>query len=199
MQKLIIFGLAALLAAPFFGHAQSAADGLSLAQLDEKMDVLGDEMDQLGDVMDGYGKEMDKLGKKMEHGRATEKEQTDMESLSKKMSDLGEKMGDLGEQMGQMGEKMGEKHQKMTDWFFRELKKDGLLRALNGEARIIFDEKGLNVNGENASVALFEKYKKSVESFWGKPLKPKFTFFFKGDLYEKNGNLETNGTMNSDF
>lgn len=199
MKKSIFNFLLAVLALPFIAISQSA-DDMTLAALETNMDKLGKEMDKLGDVMDDYGKEMDKLGEELENSDGQSKSaQEKMHQLGEKMNELGEKMGKLGEQMGEYGEKMGEQHQKMMSWFFHELKKDGLISSLNGKARIIFDDKGLNVDGENASSALFNKYKSGFEKYWGKSLKPDFTFFFKGAIKEVNGKIETEGSMNTDF
>ncbi|MCC6723465.1 MAG: hypothetical protein IT258_03075 [Saprospiraceae bacterium] len=198
MKKTIFCCLLALLAAPFMAASQS--DDMTLAALDEKMESLGKEMDKLGEVMDGYGKEMEQYGKELEDNEGQSSSASEkMEALGEKMNELGDQMGKLGEIMGEYGDKMGETHQKMMTWFFQELKKDGLITSLNGKARIIFDEKGLNVNGENASDSLFQKYKSGLEKYWGKALKPDFSLFFKGDIKEKNGKIETNGNMNSDF
>jgi DNA repair exonuclease SbcCD ATPase subunit len=201
MKKTICFCLLAVLASPFFAAAQTATtDNMTLAALDEKMESLGQEMEKLGEVMEGYGLEMEKQSKELEDSEGqSSSAQKRMEALGEKMNELGEQMGKLGEIMGQYGEKMGETHQQMMTWFFQELKKDGLIASLNGKARIIFDEKGLNVDGENASSALFNKYKSGFEKYWGKPLKTDFSLFFKGTIKEKNGKIETDGNMNSDF
>ncbi|MBK9014088.1 MAG: hypothetical protein IPM82_08345 [Saprospiraceae bacterium] len=201
MKKTIFSCLLALLAWPFLAASQTAStDDMTLAVLDEKMENLGQEMEKLGEVMESYGQEMERYGKELEssEGQSTSA-QKKMEELGDKMNALGEEMGKLGEVMGKYGEKMGETHQSMTNWFFQELKKDGLISSLNGKARVIFDEKGLNVDGENAPGTLFKKYKSGLEKYWGKPLKPDFTFFFKGTLNEKDGKVETNGSMNTDF
>ncbi len=201
MKKTIFLCLLALLTSPFLAISQTAStDDMTLAALDAKMENLGQEMEKLGEVMEGYGQEMEKYGKELENSEGQSKSaQQKMEELGDKMNALGEEMGKLGEIMGKYGEKMGETHQNMMNWFFNELKKDGLIASLNGKTRIIFDEKGLNVDSENASDALFKKYKSGLEKYWGKPLKPDFTFFFKGTVSEKNGKIETNGSMNSDF
>jgi hypothetical protein len=199
MKKSIFTCLLAVLALPFLAISQSA-DDMTLATLEANMDKLGKEMDKLGDVMDDYGKEMDKLGKELEASDGQSKSaQEKMNQLGDKMNALGEQMGKLGEIMGEYGEKMGEQHQQMMNWFFRELKKDGLISSLNGKARIIFDEKGLNVDGKNASDTLFSKYKAGVEKYYGKTLKSDFTLFFKGAIKEQDGDIETDGTMNTDF
>lgn len=201
MNKTIFCCLLALLTLPYFGASQTAStDDMTLAALDEKMENLGQEMEKLGEVMEGYGQEMEKYGKELEDSEGQSKSaQQKMEELGEKMNELGEKMGELGEIMGKYGEKMGEQHQKMITWFFQELKKDGLISSLNGKARIIFDEKGLNVDGENASDALFKKYKSGIEKYWGKPLKPDFSLFFKGTIKENGSKIETDGNMNSSF
>lgn len=190
-----------MLAIPLLAVSQTAAsDDLTLAALDQKMERLGQEMEKLGEVMESYGEEMEKYGKELEASEGqSDSAQKKMEALGDKMNELGEEMGKLGEIMGEYGEKMGEQHQKMVTWFFQELKKDGLIPSLNGKARIIFDEKGLNVDGENAPINLFNKYKSGLETFWGKPLKSDFSLFFKGEIKGKGGKIETNGNMNSDF
>lgn len=201
MKKMIFASLLALLTVPFLATAQTAVnDDMTMASLNDQMDKLGKQMDDLGEVMDGYGKEMDKYGKELEdsNGSSSTSEKK-MNELGEKMNKLGEEMGKLGELMGKYGEKMGEKHQDMINWFFKELKKDGLVSSLNGKARVIFDEKGLNVDGTNASDSLFKKYKTGVEKFWGKSLKSDFTLFFKGTISEKNGNVALDGNMNTDF
>ena len=201
MKKMIFCCLLAMLTLPFWATSQTAStDDMTLAALDAKMESLGQEMEKLGEVMEGYGQEMEKYGKELENSEGQSKSaQQKMEELGDKMNALGEEMGKLGEIMGKHGEKMGETHQNMMAWFFNELKKDGLISSLNGKVRIIFDEKGLNVDGENASDALFKKYKSGFEKYWGKPLKPDFSFFFKGTIKEKGNKIETDGNMNSDF
>ncbi|MBI1227139.1 MAG: hypothetical protein GC192_18045 [Bacteroidetes bacterium] len=201
MKKTIFTCLIALLAWPFLASSQIAVhDDMTLAVLNDKMEKLGHEMESLGEVMEGYGKEMEKYGEELEknEGNAPSAEKK-MNELGDKMNKLGDEMGKLGDEMGQYGEKMGELHQAMMTWFFKELKSDGLISTLNGKARIIFDEKGLNIDGENASETLFNKYKTGIEKYWGKALKSDFTFFFKGTISEKNGKIETNGNMNTDF
>lgn len=143
--------------------------------------------------MDKYGKEIEKSPG---HSSKVEKQ---MEELGEKMNQLGEQMGKLGEIMGQYGEKMGVMHQQMIDWFFRELKKDALLSSLNGKTRIIFDEKGLSVDGNKASEEQFKKYKSGLEKHWGQPLKSDFLLFFKGTIHDKDGKIGMDGTMNTDF
>jgi hypothetical protein len=201
MKKTIFFCLLAMLASPFLAVSQTTAtDDMTMAALEVKMESLGEEMEKLGEVMESYGQEMEKYGDELEKSEGKSKTaEKKMEELGDKMNELGEQMGKLGEIMGEYGEKMGETHQQMTTWFFQELKKDGLIPSLVGKARIIFDEKGLNVDGKNASDALFNKYKAGIEKYWGKPLKTDFSFFFKGTIKEKNGKIETEGNMNSDF
>jgi hypothetical protein len=201
MKKTIFYCLLAMLASPFIAASQSSyTDDMTLAVLDEKMESLGQEMDKLGEVMDSYGSEMEKYSKELEaSGGQSSKSQKKMEELGDKMNALGEQMGKLGEIMGKYGEKMGEKHQQMMNWFFRELKKDGLIASLNGKARVIFDEKGLNVDGKNASDSLFSKYKAGFEKYYGRTLKSDFTLFFKGTIKELDGKIETDGNMNTDF
>lgn len=213
---MILASLLAILTLPFVGSAQGTAsvDDMTMASLNDQMESLGKQLDDLGSVMDKYGEEMDVYGEEMDkYGKEMEDSdgystsaQTKMNELGEKMNALGEKMnkhgeemGKLGELMGKYGEKMGEKHQDMVNWFFKELKNDGLISSLNSKARIIFDEKGLNVDGENAADSLFKKYKTGIEKYWGKSLKPDFTFFFKGTVSEKNGKIELNGNMNTDF
>lgn len=201
MKKTIFYCLLAMLTLPFMVASQNpSTDDLTLAALDSKMENLGEEMEKLGTVMESYGQEMEKYGKELEDSEGQSKSaQQKMEELGEKMNVLGEEMGKLGEIMGEYGEKMGEQHQQMMNWFFRELKNDGLISSLNGKARVIFDEKGLNVDGKNASGALFSKYKAGFEKYYGKALKPDFTLFLKGSIREKDGKIETDGTMNSDF
>ncbi len=200
MKLISAYTVTLLLVFPFLASAQNSSDDLAMATLNEKMETLGDEMEGLGKIMETYGTEMEKYGKEIEknpgHSPKTEKQ---MEELGDKMSELGEQMGKLGEQMGQYGEKMGVIHRQMVDWFFREMKKDGLISSLNGKARIIFDEKGLSVDGNKASDDQARKYKLGLEKYWGRPLKTDFLFFFKGTLHEKDGKIDTDGTMNTDF
>ncbi len=213
MKKMIFASLLVFLTLPFMASSQTASiDDMSMASLNDQMDQLGKQMDDLGSVMDEYGKEMDKYGNEMDkYGKEMEDSQSTstqkkmnelsekMNALGEKMSKHGEEMGKLGELMGKYGEKMGKKHQALTNWFFHELKKDGLISSLNGKARIIFDENGLDVDGKKASDSLTQKYKTALEKHWGKPLKPDFLFFFKGTIHEKSGNIELDGNMNSDF
>ncbi len=198
MKQIIAYTVALLLACPFLAFSQNDSD--NMAMLSEKMDKLGDEMEGLGKIMENYGAEMEKYGKEIEkapgHSPKAEKE---MEELGEKMNELGEKMGKLGDQMGQYGEKMGALHQQMVDWFFRELKKDGLISSLNGKSRIIFDDKGLNVDGNKASEEQFRKYKSGFEKYWGRALKSDFLFFFKGSIKEEDGKIQTEGNLNTDF
>ncbi len=200
MKTIFLFAITALLSLPFLTAAQSSADDLTMAALSDKMENLGQEMEKLGVVMEGYGQEMERYGQQLEEtqGKAPEA-QKKMQELGDKMKILGDEMGSLGDEMGQYGKRMGELHRQMMNWFFYELKKDGLIQSLNGNARVIFDEKGLDVDGKKASDEMFRKYKSGLEKYWGKSLKPDFTFFFKGTLKEKNGNIETNGSMNMDF
>ncbi len=143
--------------------------------------------------MEKYGKEIEKSP-----GQSHNAEKQ-MGELGEKMNQLGDQMGKLGDQMGAYGEKMGALHQQMINWFFYELKKDGLISSLNGKSRIIFDEQGLVVDGNKASAEQFKKYKAGLEKYWGKTLKPDFLFFFKGTIREKDGKIETEGNMNSDL
>ncbi len=200
MKQLLVCTVAILLACPFPAFSQNTSDETSMATLNEKMEQLGDEMEGLGKVMEKYGTEMEKYGKEIEkspgHSPKAEKQ---MEELGEKMNQLGTEMGKLGEQMGQHGEKMGALHQQMIDWFFRELKKDVLISSLTGKSRIIFDEKGLSVDGNKASEEQFKKYKSGFEKYWGQALKSDFLFFFKGTIREKDGKIETEGNMNTDF
>ncbi len=200
MKTFFFFAITVLFSLPFLTTAQTSADDLTMAALSEKMENLGQEMEKLGAVMEGYGQEMERHGQELEkaQGKAPEAEKK-MQSLGDKMGSLGDEMGKLGDEMGQYGKRMGELHRQMINWFFHELKKDGLIQSLDGKARIIFDEKGLDVDGKKASDELFRKYKSGLEKYWGKSLKPDFTFFFKGTLKEKGGNVETNGSMNTDF
>lgn len=212
---MIFASLLAILAMPFLGKSQGTAiDDMSMASLNDQMEQLGKQMDDLGDMMDEYGKEMDVYGKEMDkYGKEVDDNQgpsasvqQKMNELSEKMNALGEKMGKQGDEMGKLGdlmgkygEKIGQKHQDMVNWFFREMKKDGLISSLNGNVRIIFDEKGLNVDGEKASDSLYSKYKSGLEKHWGKTLKPDFLFFFKGKIKEESGKIELDGNMNTDF
>jgi hypothetical protein len=188
------------LACPFQNFAQDVSGDMAMATLSEKMDKLGAEMDGLGKKMEAKGADMEKYGKEMEknHGNASDVEKQ-MEELGASMNVLGEQMGKLGEQMGQYGERMGVLHQQMVTWFFQELKNDALLASLNGKSRIIFDRQGLDVNGEKASAEQVKKYKAGLEKYWGKALKPDFLFFFNGKTQEKDGKIETDGTMNTDL
>lgn len=195
-----MFAWAVLLVLPFLASSQTSTDGLALADLNDKMEQLGQEMEGLGSIMEGYGAEMEKYGEELEKNEGhAPKAQEQMEVLGKKMDELGKQMDALGKQMGAYGDKMGELHQQMINWFFKELKKDNLLPSLNGKARVIFDEKGLNVEGNDASDALFNKYKAGLEKYWGRSLKKDFLFFFKGEIKEKGGNVELNGNMNTDM
>ena len=200
MKQRFLLAVALALACHAPAFSQTGADNLDLATLHERMDALGDEMNALGKVMDDYGKDMEKAGHELEknHGRAPQAEKQ-MSELGEKMHELGEKMGKLGEQMGRYGERMGTLHREMTNWFFRELKRDGLIPSLQGKARIIFDAQGLDVNGTKASAAHFQKYKAGLEKYWGRTLKPDFLFLFKGDLKEENGKIVTDGNLNTDF
>ena len=201
MKKAIFTCLLALFAWPFLATSQtSVSDDIALAALNEKMEKLGQEMESLGSVMEDYGKEMEKYGAELEKNedKASSAEKK-MNELGEKMNKLGDEMGKLGDIMGEYGNKMGETHEAMVTWFFKELKKDGLISSLNGKAKVIFDEKGLNVGGENASDAQFKKYKTGLEKYWGKPLKSDFTFFFKGTVSEKNGKIDLDGNINTDF
>ncbi len=201
MKKTIFLSLLPMFASPFLAVSQSnSADDMTMAALEVKMESLGQEMEKLGEIMESYGQEMEKYGDELEKSEGKSKTaEKKMEELGDKMNTLGEQMGKLGAIMGEYGEKMGEKHHQMMTWFFKELKKDGLISSLNGKARIIFDEKGLNVDGKNASDALFKKYKAGIEKYYDQPLKTDFSLFFKGTIKEKNGKIETDGSMNSDF
>lgn len=200
MKHIIVYSLAILLACPFLAFSQNATNDMAMAMLNEKMETLGAEMEGLGKVMETYGAEMEKYGKEMEKNPShSPKAEAQMEELGEKMNELGEQMGKLGDQMGQYGEKMGALHQQMLDWFFHELKKDGLISSLSGKSRIIFDEKGLSVDGNKASEEQFKKYKAGLEKYWGRALKSDFLFFFKGTIQEKDGKIETEGNMSTDF
>ena len=173
---------------------------MAMATLSEKMDQLGDEMDGLGKDMEIDGDKMENYGKELEqHSGQSPKTEKQMEELGEKMNKLGDEMGKLGDQMGLYGEKMGELQQQMIDWFFRELKKDGLIPSLQSKVRIIFDEKGFEVDGNKTNEAQFNKYKAGLEKYWGRSLKSDFLFFFKGTIQEKDGKIETDGSMNTDF
>jgi hypothetical protein len=192
----VALGLAC--SAPTF--AQTSVDNMDMATLNEKMNTLGDEMNVLGKEMESYGKEMEKYGQELEKnaGRSPQAEKQ-MNDLGEKMNRLGAEMGKLGEQMGQYGERMGELHRQMINWFFRELKKDGLIASLNGKTRVIFDAQGLDIDGKKASAAQFAKYKAGFEKYWGRPLKTDFLFFYKGTIEEKEGKIVTEGNLNTDF
>lgn len=198
---MLVFAVAALLACPSLTYAQETSVDMTMAELSANMDKLGGQMDELGKMMDMHDEEMEKYGKEWEkditHPNTEARDK--MVELGEKMSELGEKMGKLGEQMGQYGEKMGALHRDMNDWFFRELKKDGLLASFKGKVRVIFDDKGLDVNGSKASEAQFQKYKTGFEKFWGRSLKADFLYFFNGTLEEKDGKIDPNGSVNMDF
>ena len=200
MKQITVFAVAFLLSCPFLIRAQNDSGDMVMAVLSEKMDKLGAEMDGLGKSMETKGTDMEKYGKELEKNNgASEGIQKKMEELGESMGQLGDQMGKLGEEMGRYGERMGILHQNMIDWFFRELKNDALLPSLNGKSNIVFDENGLKVNGNQASDALFAKYKSGFEKHWGRTLKPGYKFLFKGTIREKNGKVDAEGEMNTDF
>lgn len=200
MKQITVLAVAVLLSCPSLTHAQNASDDMAMAVLSEKMDKLGSEMDDLGKIMQTKGTDMEKYGKEMEKNNgSTEDLEKRMSELGESMNQLGTQMGKLGEEMGRYGEKMGVLHQQMIDWFFHELKNDALITSLNGKARIIFDDKGLNVNGNKVSEQLAQKYKSGLEKYWGQELKSDFRFFFKGTIQEKNGKIDAEGEMNTDL
>jgi hypothetical protein len=200
MKQITLFAIAVLLFCSSLTRAQNASEDMAMAVLSEKMDKLGAEMDDLGKIMETKGTDMEKYGKEMEknNGSTADLEKR-MSELGESMNHLGTQMGKLGEEMGRYGEKMGVLHQQMIDWFFHELKNDALITSLNGKTRIIFDEKGLDVNGNKASEQLVQKYKSGLEKYWGRTLKPDFLFFFKGTIQEKNGKIDAEGEMNTDL
>ncbi|HOY04796.1 MAG TPA: hypothetical protein PLO67_05295 [Saprospiraceae bacterium] len=200
MKQITLFAVAVLLFCSSLTRAQNASDDMAMAVLSEKMDKLGAEMDDLGKIMETKGSDMEKYGKEMEKNNGgTADLEKQMSELGESMSRLGAQMGKLGEEMGRYGEKMGVLHQQMINWFFHELKNDALISSLNGQSRIIFDGKGLDVNGNKVSDVLTQKYKAGLEKYWGRTLKPDFLFFFNGTIQEKNGNVDAEGEMNTDL
>jgi hypothetical protein len=194
MKKVIIFTL--LLAAFCI---QKGTAQISLAQISDNMETLGDKMDVLGDIMEKHGLKMEKYGKEIERNPSDEKASDNMSKLGDEMSKLGDEMSVLGDEMSKLGDEMGVKYEVMLNWFFEELKNDGLIESLKGDMNIEFKPNSLKVNGKKADAALFNKYKKGFERHWGRALKSDFSFTFKGKVEKKNGKISTEGTNSNDF
>jgi hypothetical protein len=194
MKKTIILSMLLAFLCTQIGIAQN-----TLAQISDKMESLGDKMEGLGTIMEKHGGEMEKYGKKIEKNPNDEDTSQKMSSLGDEMSKLGDEMSVMGDEMTKYGDEMGIKHEAMMQWFFEELKKDGLVALINGNMKIDFQPNGLTVNGKKADSSMFDKYKNGFEKHWGRALKSDFLFHFSGKVSNKNGKIETDGTMSNEF
>lgn len=154
-------------------------------KISDEMGKVGDEMGKVGDEMSGHGDKMSVVG-------------DEMSALGDKMSAIGDEMSKIGDKMSLVGEKMEARHKKVFSWFFKELKKDGIINE--GKCSIIMEAGIFIVNGKTLSQEQLQKYKKGIEERLGKPLKTDFSVHFKGTLESVSDNdFEFNGMSNSDY
>jgi hypothetical protein len=154
--------------------------------------AITNEMSEVSKTMSEVGNAMGKVGGNMSSIS------DGMSEVSRKMGEIGVEMGKVGDKMGVIGNLMGERHRKIFSWFFQELKREGILKEDN--VSILMEKGVLLVNGQLMNENIFTKYKKGIEVRLGKPLKPDFSFYFKGKISNLTDNrFDFQGNMSSNY